>query len=334
MSASRALDTMQAIVIARAGGPEVLERREVEAPVVRAHEVRIRVEAFGVNRADVLQRQGRYPAPPGVVANIPGLECAGIIESVGEGVAIERVGEPVMALVAGGAYAEKVVVHERELIRRPRGLDPVAAAAIPEAFATAYDALFLQAGLQAGETLLVHAVGSGVGLAALALAKRSGARVVGTSRTADKLRRAALLGLDVGVLSTAPGWSDEVQRHVPRGIDVVLDLVGAATLAGDLEVVATRGRIVMVGLVSGAKAELQLGKLLAKRAHLIGTVLRSRPLDEKIALARSFEHAVVPGFESGALKPQVDTVMSAREVGRAHELLESNTTFGKIVLTW
>lgn len=334
MNLPREAETMQAIVVARPGGPEVLERREVTAPVARAHEVRIRVEAFGVNRADVLQRQGRYPAPAGVVADIPGLECAGTIDAVGDGVARERIGEPVMALVAGGAYAEKVVVHERELMRRPRGLDPVAAAAIPEAFVTAYDALFLQAGLRAGETLLVHAVGSGVGLAALALAKRSGVRVLGTSRTADKLRRAALLGLDVGVLSSGGHWSDEVQRSAPGGVDVVLDLVGASTLAGDLEVVANRGRIVVVGLVSGAKAEVQLGKLLAKRAHVMGTVLRSRPLEEKITLARAFERTVVPDFESGVLRAQVDTVMSAREVRRAHELLESNATFGKIVLTW
>lgn len=325
---------MRALRMRRPGPPEVLELVELPRPTPAAGAVRVRVAASGVNRADLLQRLGRYPAPPGYPEDIPGMEFSGTVDAVGDGVDPAWVGRTVMGITGGGAYAEQVVADAGELVPVPAGVQLVTAAAIPEVFMTAYDAVFLQGGLERGACLLVHAVGSGVGTAALQLALRSGARVVGTSRTADKLRRAVALGLHHAVTGD-DGWADDVLDATEgRGVDVILDLVGGSYLAGNQRVLAARGRHVVVGIPSGARAEVDLGLLMRNRAEIRGTVLRSRGLEEKVALARAFEQNVLPGFEDESLEPVVDRIFDAGDAAEAHRHMEANRNFGKILLRW
>jgi NADPH2:quinone reductase len=324
---------MHAIVIARPGGPEVLELREVPTPAPSHDEVRVRVRATAVNRADLLQRLGVYPAPPGSPADIPGLEIAGEVDAVGKDVTELAPGDRVFGLVGGGGYAEYVTVHARALARMPEGMPFTDAGAAPEAFVTAWDAMMDQARLAAGESVLIHAAGSGVGTAAIQIARAIGARTLGTARTEDKLSRARALGLGDGIVVEGGKFSDEVRtRTGGRGVDVVLELVGGAYVAEDLTCLAPRGRIVVVGAMAGAQADLNLGVLMHKRAEIRGTMLRSRPLEEKILAARAFERHVVPLFASGALKPIVDRVLPLARAGDAHRLMQSNETFGKVVL--
>jgi NADPH2:quinone reductase len=326
---------MRAVVIGKPGGPEVLSMEERPVPQPGPGEIRVRVHASALNRADLLQRRGNYPAPPGAPADIPGLEYAGEVDAVGEGAGLWAVGNRVMGIVGGGGHAEYVVVHEREAIRIPQNLAWEEAAAIPEAFLTAYDALFRQLDLTMGERLLVLAVGSGVGTAALQLASAAGATVIGTSRTADKLKRAGEMGLEVGVDTSKEDLAEAVnQATYGSGVHAVLDLVGGKLLEASLRVVALRGRVVVVGTTGGARVEVDLGLLLRRRIHLFGTVLRSRPLEEKIALAREFSNAVIPLVSSGRIKPVVDSVFPFDAIRAAHERMEENASFGKIVLTW
>jgi len=319
---------MRAAIITRAGGPEVLEIHDVPRPLPRQGEVLVRVRASALNRADLMQRQGRYPAPPGAPANIPGLEIAGEVEALGPGVERLRVGDRVFGLVGGGGYAEAVTSHERALAKIPDTMSFEDAAAVPEAFITAHDAIITQCGLRSGETLLISAAGSGVGTAAIQLGHALGATVVGTARTADKLERAKALGLDVGIVPTEGRFAD---RTPPA--HVILELVGGAYLDEDLKALVPLGRIALVGLLAGRKTELELGLVLAKRARIFGTVLRARPLEEKIAAMRAFETQVVPLLARGAVKPIVDRVLPLAEASRAHEHMASNEGFGKIVLT-
>jgi len=324
-----------AVRIVGKGDVDVLELAALPVSAPGPHEVLVRVAAVGLNRADVLQRRGYYAAPPGVPADVPGLEYAGHIEQLGPGVLDLAVGDAVMGIVAGGAMSTHVVVHERECIRVPAGMPIEEAAAVPEVFFTAYDALFDQARLSPGELLLVHAVGSGVGTAALQLGLVCGAEVAGTSRTQSKLDRCRALGLSEGLLVPEKSFAAAfATRFGGRGADVVLDLVGAAYLADSVAALALRGRIVVLGLVGGATAELSLGALLGKRGQLIGSVLRSRPLEEKAALAQSFARNVLPLFTRGKLKPILDCVLPMSEVRAAHRRMEQNETFGKIVLRW
>lgn len=326
---------MKAIVITRPGGPEVLVPQERPAPEPGPGEIRVRVHASALNRADLLQRRGSYPAPPGAPADIPGMEYAGEVDAVGEGSGLWAVGNRVMGIIGGGAHAEYVVVHEREGIRIPHPLGWEEAAAIPEAFLTSYDALFRQLDLKMGERLLIHAVGSGVGTAALQLARAAGAMTIGTSRTAEKLKRAQELGLEVGIDTTREDLAEAVnQATYGSGVHAVLDLVGGKLLEASLRVLALQGRAIVVGTTGGAKVEIDLGLLLRRRVHLFGTVLRSRPLEEKIALAREFSSSVLPLFSSARIKPVVDSVFGFADIRKAHERMESNATFGKIVLTW
>lgn len=326
---------MRAVTIDEPGGPEVLRVREVERPRPGRGEVLVRVRASGINRADLLQRQGRYPAPEGWPQEIPGLEYAGTVEEVGPGVTAWSPGEEVMGLVGGGAYAEYVVVGDRTPVRVPEGVALEAAGGIPEVFVTAWDALLRQMGLEAGETLLIHAVGSGVGTAALQLARAAGARTVGTSRTPAKVDRARGLGLDVGIVSGGDGWTDEVRTATGgRGVDVILDLVGAAYLEGNARALAPGGRWIVVGVPGGSRGEIDLRSLMGSRATLRGTVLRARPPEEKATLARAFEERVVPLFERGALRPVVDRVLPADAAGEAHGVMEANENFGKLILDW
>jgi putative PIG3 family NAD(P)H quinone oxidoreductase len=326
---------MKSIVITRPGGPEVLSVEERPVPDPGPGEVRVRVHASALNRADLLQRRGSYPAPPGAPADVPGLEYAGEVDAVGEGAGLWAVGNRVMGIVGGGGHAEYVVVHEREAIRIPQNLSWEEAASIPEAFLTAYDALFRQLDLKMGERLLIHAVGSGVGTAALQLAHAAGAMTLGTSRTRDKLRRAEELGLEVGIDTSREDLAEAVnQATYGSGVHAVLDLVGGALLEASLRVLALRGRAIIVGTTGGARAEIDLGLLLRRRIHLFGTVLRTRPLEEKIALAREFSNVVLPLFSSGRIKAVVDSSFRFGEIRKAHERMESNSTFGKIILVW
>lgn len=325
---------MTAVVIREPGPPEVLELREVPRPEPGAGEALIRVASSGLNRADLLQRRGRYPVPSGYPEDIPGLELAGTVEAVGEGVDAVAVGDRVMGILGGGGYAEFALSPAETLVPIPDGYDPVTAGAIPEVYMTAFDAAFVQEGLKAGETLLVHAVGSGVGTAALQLARRTGAHVIGTSRTPEKLDRAKALGLEHAVLADEE-WPERVLEITEgRGADVILDLVGGAYLVGNQKVVAARGRHIVVGVPGGLEGVLNLRALMGRRASIRGTVLRARPLDEKVQLARAFTADVLPGFAAGQLDPVIDRVFPAAEAAEAHAHMEGNKNFGKILLRW
>lgn len=321
----------KAVRIVGKGDVDVLTLGDLSIAEPGPSELLVRVAAAGLNRADTLQRKGFYPAPKGVVADVPGLEYAGRVERVGERVQDFAVGDAVMGIVGGGAMATHLVVHERETVRVPSGMPLEEAAAIPEVFMTAYDAVFGQAGLRMGEVLLVHAVGSGVGTAALQLGLSAGARVVGTSRTEDKLARCRELGLSHGLLVKDKSF---VKALDGLAADVILDSIGAAYLGENIQALASCGRLVVVGLLGGATGELPLGALLAKRARVMGTVLRSRALEEKATLARAFTREVLPLFEQGKLKPIVDSVLPMSEVRTAHQRMEKNDSFGKIVLRW
>jgi NADPH2:quinone reductase len=308
---------------------------DVPRPLPREHEVLVHVHASGVNRADLLQRQGRYPAPPGVPTNIPGLEIAGEVVELGSGVTRWSIGDRVFGVVGGGGNAEFAVTHESELARIPARLGWVEAAAVPEAFITAHDALVTQAAVQPGEAVLVHAVGSGVGLAAAQLTRALSARCFGTARTADKIDRAREFGLVDGItLGDDPASAlEHVTRWTDgRGADIVLDLVGGPYLATSVECAASLGRIVLIGLMGGRSATLNLGTILSRRLTLRGTVLRTRSGREKAAATAAFAADVLPLFDSRTLTPVIHRVVALDQIRDAHALLESNTTFGKVVL--
>ena len=328
-----ASEQMLAVILTGAGGPEVLDIRSFPRPSPEAFEVLIRVRATALNRADILQRRGHYPAPPGVPADVPGLEFAGEVESVGSAVRLWKPGQRVMGLVAGGAYAEYLVAHERTIAEVPSELNWEQAASVPEAFMTAHDALWIQAGLRPNERVIVHAVGSGVGLAALQLARALNAVACGTSRTADKLEKAKAFGLDTGfVVAAIPTETDGKQWARHGEFDVIVDLVGGAYVNASLHALAHRGRVMLVGTMGGSKSDLDLRLMLSKRVRVTGTVLRARPLEEKIAVTRAFAREVVPLFVRGILRTTIDKTFSFRDVRRAHEYMESNANFGKIVL--
>ncbi|MDR3634314.1 MAG: NAD(P)H-quinone oxidoreductase [Isosphaeraceae bacterium] len=325
---------MKAIVITRAGGPEVLEVRDVPPPEPQGDQVRVRVRACGLNRADLMQAQGNYPAPPGAPVDIPGLEFAGEVERLGPNVTGPlRVGDRVFGIVAGGGQAEYVVTHERMAVRIPDNLDWMQAAAVPEVFLTAHDALETQAALRPGERVLIHAAGSGVGTAAVQLAHAMGCTVFGTSRTAEKLEKAAALGLDVGIDSSRDDFADIIrQQTAGAGVHVVIDFLGAPALASNLAALTLNGRLVLVGLLGGGKTTADLGTILRKRLTVIGTTLRARPLEEKIAVTQRFAARVVPWLERGLVRPVVDQVFAFEDVRAAELRLESNVGFGKVVL--
>jgi len=327
---------MKAVIITGPGGPEVLEIGEVQTPSQpRADRVRVRVHAAGLNRADVYQRRGYYPAPSGYPQNIPGLEFAGEVEALGDEVRRWKTGQHVFGVTAGGAQAEYVVVPENHLAEIPANLDWSEAAAVPEVFITAHDALFTQANLRSGETMLVHAAGSGVGTAATQLAHAAGATAFGTSRTADKLERATAYGL-----SKAVAVGNDPQAMVAplmewtngHGVDVILDLVGGAYLGPNLDALANQGRLVLVGTTAGGKATLDYHIAMGKRLTVMGTMLRGRSLEEKATATRLFSKQVVPLLAAGTVRPVIDRVYKMEEIRAAHARMESNESFGKIVL--
>ena len=323
---------MKAVVIEGAGGPEVLSVREVPTPQPGPEQVRVRVRAAGLNRADVLQRRGHYPAPPGSPSDIPGLEFAGEVDLVGPGVRAVAPGQRVYGIAGGGAQAEFIVTHERLLAPVPECLDWTTAAGVPEVFMTVHDALFAQAELALGESVLIHAVGSGIGTAAVQLARAAGARTFGTSRTPDKLVRAQALGLEVGL--DAAGFADAVRDQTGgTGVDVILDVVGGPYLADNLAALAPRGRIVVLAAMGGGKAPLPFGLLMSKRARLMGSVLRARPIEEKIRVTRAFARQGNPLLAAGLVRPVVDRVFELGDVAAAHTYMESDASFGKVILT-
>ncbi len=327
---------MRAVIYGGAGGPEVITIGEVPKPEVRPDHIRVRVHAAGLNRADLIQRRGQYPAPPGWPADIPGLEYAGEVEAVRPGVTRWKVGDRVMGIVGGGAQAEYVVVHQHEALPIPARLSYAEAAAIPEAFLTAYDALVTRGRLQAGERVLIHAVGSGVGTAATQIAKQLGATVLGTSRSGDKLARALVYGLDIGIDTSRTPFRDVSGEPV----HVVLDVLGGPSFADNLAVLAPRGRLILLGFLAGSVTEADLGPILRKRLEVIGTVMRTRGLEERIPLVGEFAERMLPLFdprtEQGGtpLRPVLERTYPMARLADAHRVMEGNETFGKIVVEW
>lgn len=340
---------MRALSYAGAGGVEVLSLVERPDPVPGPHQILIRVHAAGLNRADILQRRGGYPAPPGWPADIPGLEYAGVVTSLGEGVSLWRAGDRVMGLVGGGAHAEYVVVHEQEALAVPQHLSFAEAAAIPEAFLTAYDALVTRGRLNRGEGVLLHAVASGVGTAAVQLAKVLGATVLGTSRTPGKLALLASYGLDIGIDSSGGSFREQVTAPV----HLILDVLGGPVFQDNLAVLEPRGRLVLLGFLQGPLVpEANLSLILRKRLEVIGTVMRTRGLAERSALSAEFSSRVLPLFgphfrsdspmlslshperSEAVLRPVVHAVFPMAGAAAAHAAMEGNESVGKIVLSW
>ena len=331
---------MKAVVITFYGGVEGIGVQEVDTPPApTADRVRVRVRAAGLNRADILQRRGLYPAPSGYPTNIPGMEFAGEVESIGDEVRVWKAGDRVFGITGGGAQAEFAVVPGSNLARIPAELDWIQAGAMPEAFITAHDALFTRAGLRMGERVLIHAAASGVGAAAIQVAHAAGATVYGTSRTADKLQRLheLNLGLDQSVVvgGQPASFVEAVQKWTNgAGVDVILDLVGGNYFAANLDALAARGRLIGVGTTAGTKSEIDLGLLMRKRLTIIGTTLRGRSIEEKAEATRLFASSVLPLVSRGAIRPVIDRVYPVDEIRDAHERMESNASFGKIVLTF
>lgn len=313
-------------------GLEIGDVPDLERPLGSI--VLVKVKAAGLNRADLLQQKGFYPPPAGFSDRIPGLEFAGEVADVGGDVSGFSVGDRVFGITAGEAQAEFINIDESQLMIIPPSLDFVNAAAIPEAFITAHDALFTQAELAAGDWVLIHAVGSGVGVAALQLAKIKNVSVIGTSRTSEKLERCREFGLDFGIVTAAEAkFSDQVNElRNSVGVNGILDLVGASYFAENLNCIAPRGRIILVGLTGGAAANFDLRTAIRKRVSIIGTVLRSRSSDEKAHATKLFATDVLSHFADGLLRPVVDRAFPFTQVRDAYRLLASNETFGKVVI--
>ncbi|HET8625621.1 MAG TPA: NAD(P)H-quinone oxidoreductase [Gemmatimonadales bacterium] len=325
---------MKAALFTGAGGPEVITIGTAATPVPGPNDIRVRVRAAGLNRADLMQRRGHYPAPAGWPADIPGLEYAGEVEAAGDRVQRWRVGDRVMGLVGGGAQAEAVVVHEDETLRIPDQLSFAEAAAVPEAFLTAYDALVTRARLTAGERVLIHAVGSGVGTAAVQIAKQLGATVVGTSRTAAKLERAREYGLDEGIDTSQVNFADAISAPV----DVVIDVLGGPALPHNLSVLAPRGRLVLLGWLLGSKVDADFNPVLRKRLEIIGSVMRPRLHADRVEVVRGFSEQMLPRFDvsrfSPPLRPVLERTVPMNQLAAAHAAMERNETFGKLVAVW
>lgn len=312
--------------------PGSLRLTELPDPVAGPGEVVVRVAAAGVNRADVMQRQGKYPSPPGAPEH-PGLEVSGWIEELGPDVSGWQVGEPVCALLAGGGYGEKVAVPVGQVLPVPQGVSVEDAAALPEVTCTVWSNVFTLAGLRPGELLLVHGGSSGIGTMAVQLAHQVGARVAVTAGSDDKLARCAELGADVLVNYRTEDFVERVRAVEPAGADVVLDVVGAPYLARNLDVLATGGRVVVIATQGGTRAEVDLGLLMRKRISLHGTTLRARPAEEKAAVVASVRDHVWPLVVDGGVRPVVFDRLPLAEAARAHEVLESSSHVGKLLLT-
>lgn len=323
---------MRAVIAPDPGGPEALQIVDRDDLAAGPGELLMTVVATAVNRADLLQRKGLYPPPQGVT-DVLGLEAAGVVAAVGDGVEGWSVGDGVCAVLPGGGYAEQAVVPAAVALPLPPGCDAVRAAAIPEVFATAYDNVFLRGRLEHGETVLVHGGASGVGTATIQLAKRAGCRVIVTAGSPERIDACREIGADDGVVYDDGDWFKAVlELTAGRGVDVVLDIVGGPYLRPNLSCLATEGRLVVIGLMGGAKAELNMGVLLSKRVAVMGSTLRARTTAEKAPLMRRLVADVWPGFADGALRPIIDRVLPLSAVAQAHAALEEGVVVGKIVL--
>lgn len=323
---------MRAVVVAEPGGPEQLHLEERPDPHPGDGEVVVRVAAAGVNRADLLQRKGFYPPPPGA-SDILGLEASGVVAEVGSAVANLAVGDKVMALLEGGGYAELAAVRATQVVHVPDNIDLIDAGGIPEVFITAHDALFTRGRLAQGETVLIHGGGGGVGTAAIQLARLHGCRVVVTAGSAAKLARCVELGADVGINYNTEDFVARTRELTDgRGADVVLDIMGASYLERNLDVVAHDGRIVVIGMQGGTRSDIDLGVMMRRRVSLISTALRARPAAQKAVIVSAFSADVVPALAAGTLRPVIDQTLPLDEADEAHRRMEAGESVGKIVL--
>jgi putative PIG3 family NAD(P)H quinone oxidoreductase len=323
---------LRAVVVAAPGGPEQLHVEDVPDPAVHDGEIVVQVAGAGINRADLLQRQGFYPPPAGA-SDILGLEASGVVAVLGSGVDAFAPGDKVMLLVEGGGYAELVAVRATQAVRVPDNIDLIDAGGIPEVFITAHDALFTRGGLRDGETVLVHGGGGGVGSAAIQLAHEHGCRVIATAGSADKLERCTALGADFGINYRTEDFVARTRELTDgHGADVVLDIMGASYLGRNIDVVAVDGRIVVIGMQGGTHTDIDLGAMMRRRISLVSTGLRSRPAAQKAAIVAAFAADVVPALAARKLQPVVDRVLPLTEAGEAHRLVESGEVVGKVVL--
>jgi len=323
---------MKAVVLREHGGPEVLQIEDVPSPTFGAEDILVSVAATALNRADLLQRMGFYPNPFPQGPEIPGLEFAGTVKAVGERVTTWKVGDKVMGIVSGGAYAEELALHERQAMAVPAGMSLHDAAAIPEVFITAWDALVVQGGLTSGRWAMVHAGASGVGTAAIQICKAIGSRIIVTC-SSGKVQSCKELGADVVVDYGSQDFVEEVQKATNgTGVDVVLDVIGGDYVERNIASLAVKGHIIQVGVMAGKPMPFNVGLLLGKRASITGTVLRARPLDEKIAITQRFASEMLPLFDTGALKPVIDSSYSLADVAKGHEFMATNGNVGKIVI--
>ncbi len=323
---------MQAVVLEGNGGPEVLTVREIPDPTPGPEEVLVRVVSTALNRADLLQRMGLYPGPE-VEFEVPGLEFAGVVEGAGPRVHGLDVGDRVMGIVAGGAHAELLTTHHRQVVPIPESIGIDDAGAIPEVFMTAWDALVLQGGMGPGSTVLVHAGASGVGTAAIQLAKAYGARVLVTA-SSGKVDRCRALGADLAVDYTDEDYVEAVREATGgAGVNAILDVIGGDYVDRNLRCLAVKGRVIQVGVMGEAQAQINVSRLLPLRASIIGTVLRARPIEEKVALTQRFGREVLPWFDDATLAPVIDRRIPLADIAAGHEYMASNANIGKIVLS-
>lgn len=322
---------MRTVTFTGPGGNEVIHLEERPDPAPGTHGVVVAVEYAGVNPADVMQRNGNYPAPDGYPPDVPGLEVAGRVVACGDGVTCWRVGDRVFGLVGGGGLAERVMAHERCLAAIPDAIADLEAAAVPEVFATAHDAI-AQAGVGAGDVVLVHGAAGGVGSAAIQIALVRGARALGSVRSAKAA--AAVTGLGGEPVADDAFAEEVLEKTAGRGADVILEMVGAPHFPSNVDALASRGRIVVVGVGAGDRADVPLLQLMFKRGSVMGTALRTRPLEEKALAIRGFEHEIVPGLASGRLKPVIDSVFGAEEVRSAFARVEGPGKTGKVLVAF
>ena len=325
---------MQAVVISKPGSPDVLRVEEFPDPTITKNEVLIKVVGAGVNRADLLQRRGMYPSPEGFRDEIPGLEVSGIIVQLGENVPKEwQEGQKVMALVDGEGYASMAAINHRMLMAVPSDIEIIHASGIPEVFLTAYDALVIQCGMKLQDKLLIHAVGSGVGTAAVQIAKEFDCQIFGTAGNDAKIDFAKQLGLQHGINYNEESFLEHIKSITNKsGVDIILDVVGSGYLEDNVNSLSVKGRLIIIGLLGGDKANIQLGKILRNRLQIIGTVLRSRTLEEKINLTNQFKNDFLYKFSQKKIHPVIDRVYPYHLANEAHELMENNANTGKIIL--
>ena len=324
---------MRAVVLRSHGGPDVLQFEDVASPIIGEQDILVTVAATALNRADLLQRMGFYPNPFPSGPEIPGLEFAGTVAAIGEKVTAWSIGDRVMGITSGGAYAEQLSIHERQAMAVPSGMSLHDAAGIPEVFITAWDALVVQGGLTSGRWAMVHAGASGVGTAAIQICKAIGARIVVTC-SGGKVEACRALGADVVVDYGTQDFVTEVAAATGgAGVDVILDVIGGDYVERNVASLAVKGHIIQVGVMAGKPVSFNVGLLLGKRATITGTVLRARPLEEKIAISQRFASELLPLFDSGELKPVIDSTYAFAEIASAHEYMATNGNVGKIVIT-